>query len=75
MAVMLGRTMEIAGKALRNIREYDEFSDSVQISDYAKEHIKVLYCAEILDGMGNGEFLPKNSATKAQAAKIIAALL
>ena len=75
MAVMLGRTPEILGKTIEKKREYVKFSDENGISSYAGEYIRSLYCAGIIDGTGEGSFAPANSAAKAEAAKIIDAVL
>ena len=75
MAVMLGRAMEITEKAIKKERAYIEFSDEKSISSYASPYVEMLYCAGIIDGMGEGNFAPADSATKAQAAKLIASIM
>ena len=47
------------------------FDDDSLISDYAKEAVYKLYSAGIINGMGDGEYAPKQFVTRAQAAKII----
>ena len=47
------------------------FDDFDTVSDYAKDAIKVMSSSGIISGMGNGNFEPKNTATRAQAAVII----
>lgn len=49
----------------------DVFSDSWQISPYAKEAVLTLYANGIINGMDSTTFAPKNQATRAQTAKII----
>ena len=41
------------------------------ISDYAEESISELYCAGIINGVGESIFAPTENCTRAQAAKII----
>ena len=71
MAVMAHRAANIAGIELAKVKEYKEFNDSSQISDFAKEAVKEMQMAGILEGDGSGVFKPLNNATRAEAAKII----
>ena len=48
-----------------------EFTDNAEISEYAKDAVKALASAGIINGMDEGRFNPKLPATRAQAAKII----
>ena len=52
-----------------------EFSDKENISDWAVKGITVCYENAIVKGMENGEFMPKNPTTRAQAAVIISKVL
>lgn len=75
MATMLhsfANTMEIK---LKETAEYKEFTDALQISDYAKEAVKAVQLSGIIDGKPDGNFDPKGQATRAEAAKIIRVLL
>ena len=47
------------------------FSDSDMISDYAKNAVAFFVSKEIINGMGNNLFAPKDNATRAQAAQVI----
>ncbi|MBQ7097121.1 MAG: S-layer homology domain-containing protein [Clostridia bacterium] len=47
------------------------FTDSGQISDYALVAVGYFSDKGIVNGMGDGRFAPKESATRAQAAKIL----
>ena len=47
-----------------------EFSDSADISDYAKQAVSQLSADGIINGV-NSEFLPKKTATRAEAAAMI----
>lgn len=75
MAVILHRVASYAGITVKELREYDEFADAAQIGDYAKSAVKALYCAEILNGVGDNRFAPQDTATRAMAAKTIYELL
>lgn len=46
------------------------FTDLNEISDYAKDAVEKLYKAEIINGMDDKHFAPKNFATRAQMAKL-----
>lgn len=51
------------------------FSDFDSISEYARTAVESLARAEIINGMGDGRFAPKDNATRAMAAKIIYGVL
>ena len=55
--------------------EYILFADDVQISDYAKEAIQILYKLEILQGTENNAINPQGTATRAEAATLLQRLL
>ena len=67
MAVMLYRA--IRNKELSEV--CDVFYDSDDISDYAKEAIFYMYENGIINGRGDGLFVPKGTATRAEAAQMI----
>jgi|GEM_PF-4998700 len=64
-------------KTLPNRRDYAEFADEADIADYAREAIQAFCKAEIVNGYPNaegasaGEFKPRNSMTRAEAAAVI----
>lgn len=67
MAVIVRRAVsEIA-----EVREYAEFADEAEIAEYAKDAVKELYTAGLVNGLSETEFSPKTIVTRAQAAKII----
>ncbi len=70
-AVMIYRAASSAGISLKKVSE-TAFADEAEISDYAMEAVKALSEAEIINGMGENKFMPKNNTTRAQAAKIVA---
>ena len=47
------------------------FADDANISDYAKEAVYALKAMGVVEGVGNNEFMPKGTVTKAQAAKMV----
>lgn len=51
------------------------FADDDEISDYAKEAVYNLKAKNIISGTGGGMFAPKETATRAEAAKIIYLLI
>lgn len=66
MAVMICRS----GANLEFVKEPEDFEDMEDVSDYALESIKALSKANILNG-DNDKILPKENATREQAAKMI----
>ena len=71
MSVIAARAAQLSG-VLPEAKELT-FSDSADISDYAKEIVASMSAAGIISG-SNGAFAPKDFATRAQAAKIISML-
>lgn len=47
------------------------FADEGEISNYAKNSVEILCGLSIMNGTGDGNFAPKATATRAQAAKVI----
>jgi hypothetical protein len=75
MAAMIYRAAVKYGFNLAPVKPGEDFSDSGDISGYAKEAASVLQTAEIISGTGNGYFNPKGYATRAQSAQILYNLL
>ena len=73
ICVMAYRCLTAHGVTLNG--EGKSFGDSDSISDYAIEAVNSLSGAGIINGNENGQFLPKNTATRAEAAKIIYGVL
>ncbi len=69
MAVMAYRTLK--GKDLADVRELNSFADSAEISDYAVEAVNKLYTSGVISGMGDNNFNPGGTATRAESAMII----
>ena len=73
-AVMSKRAVEIAGKKFKT-GEATLFNDEAEIAEYAREAVLSLSSAGIINGDGNGSFLPDDYITRAEAATIICLLL
>lgn len=52
-----------------------DFNDFDKIKDYSKEAVGFMAGSGIISGMGDGNFAPDETATRAQAAKIISAVI
>lgn len=73
MAVILYRACKRAGLAAQDTAA--DFTDADEIAEYAKEAVGRLAGQKIINGMGDGTFLPKGTVTRAQAAKTVYELL
>lgn len=73
MAVMVCRAAEAVGQTLEGGEV--NFTDNDAIADYAKDAIGKMQKAGLLNGIGDGTFAPTESASRAQAAKVIAGLM
>lgn len=70
MATILHRTVQ-GGKAV----EAPEFSDSAEISEYAKTAVDFFAEMGVINGLGDGSFGPKKSATRAETAVMLYRLM
>lgn len=61
----------IAGDKLKISEKEIDFTDSDNISDYARDSVGALYKAGIISGFEDGSFKPAGNCTRAQAATII----
>lgn len=73
MCVMIYRAAQAAGMKFEISEE--AFTDDNSIADYAKEAVYALKATGAVNGINDDEFGPQESATWAQAAKIIYALI
>ncbi len=71
MAVMTVRLLTALGLNLESVRDYTEFADEIEISDYAKPSVVSLYQSGIINGVGDNRFDPKGSANRAASAVIL----
>jgi hypothetical protein len=70
MATIIDRALAAKGVALKDTRVFD-LTDQNAASSYAKTSIEKLYGAGVINGMGDGNFAPKATATRAQACVIL----
>ena len=73
LAVMCVRAAKLCGVSFETAEA--SFKDSEEIAPYAQEAVNMLYGAGIMVGDENGAFRPTDSATRAQAAKILYLIL
>lgn len=71
MCAIVVRACKATGRTLVQKHQPITFDDDASIMGYAKESVDLMTGAGIIDGMGENMFVPKGSATRAQAAKII----
>ena len=69
MAVIISRAYNLTSE------DSASFKDESLISDYAKRAVAALANEKIINGFGDGTFRPKAFATRAEAAKILYALI
>ena len=74
MCVIIANALEIKGKAVKADGEIT-FSDKEEIADYAKNAVDILTELGVLNGYEDNTFRPEGNATRAEAAKMIYALL
>lgn len=75
MAVIIDNIFKSFGIAYPEVREYHGFADEENISSYARESVINLYRAGILNGDDLSRFNPTDSLTRAEMAKITAAVI
>lgn len=74
MAAMCYRVMQYK-QAKLDEQNRKNFADSETVSDFAKDAVAVLGGAGIINGKGNNSFCPKDSLTRAEAAKMVYSLM
>lgn len=74
IAIILYRAVQYAEVNLYLVEE-NTFTDENDISDYAKDAVKALSCANVINGMDDGSFMPKKTATRAEATVMLYNLL
>lgn len=75
LCTMVYRAMQLMDINIESEQNEVSFTDSTEISDYAKDAVTSLFRAGIVNGMGDGRFAPKAEASRAMAAKIIYMIL
>ncbi len=74
MAVIIVRALTYAGRAPIGTSN-EKFADDAGVASYAKDAVYALRAAGIMQGDENGNFNPTAPATRAEAAKVICAVL
>ncbi len=69
ICVMTGRCLEF--KKITLSKAENVFSDSNEVSEYAEKYVSSFFKMGIVNGVGENRFAPKDSSTRAMAAKII----
>lgn len=69
-AVIINRAFE-----LQQNDKKAQFTDSDMISDYAMDAVNALVYSGIITGFADGSFKPKNTATRAEVAKLVMTVL
>lgn len=75
MSVMLYEALRKKGIELKAEDEAAAFNDEALIADYAKEAVKGLQAAGVINGLEDGCFNPAGYTTRAEAAKVIYGVL
>ncbi|WP_020617908.1 S-layer homology domain-containing protein [Paenibacillus daejeonensis] len=75
LAVMVSRYAETMGYTLPADQAAVSFADRSQFGEWAVAAIGKLQQAGIIEGIGDGRFNPRGTATRAEASKMIAVLL
>lgn len=71
MAVMMQKYAKVIGYTIPVSRQYDVFTDDSKISSWAKDAVKAITQAEIVNGKSGGNFDPQGNATRGEAATIL----
>ena len=74
MATILYRAIKYGEVSLYSVTDTD-FTDKSDISGYALEAVEALASAKVINGMGDGSFMPNKTATRAEAAVMLYNLL
>lgn len=71
MAVFISNYAKTIGFILPGIHEENTFTDSSKINDYAKDAVKQLQMAGLIDGKDGNIFDPQGTATRAEIATVL----
>ncbi|WP_019124517.1 S-layer homology domain-containing protein [Peptoniphilus grossensis] len=71
MAVMMTKFLKVSGKNLNAKGKTNAFKDEDKIQGWAKDSVKEMARLGIVSGMGDGNFDPKSSFTRAQVAQVL----
>ena len=70
MAVILDKFLSDQNKTYSSTNKA-QFNDGAKVSSWAKESVEKMTNQGLLSGVGNGNFVPKGSFTRAQAAQVL----
>lgn len=70
MAVILDKFLSDQNKTYSSTNK-GQFNDGVKVSSWAKGSVEKMTNQGLLSGVGNGNFVPKGSFTRAQAAQVL----
>ncbi len=70
MCTLLYNYVKLSGRRLTSVNGKAAFTDDSGISAYASTGVYALQQAGVINGMGDGTFGPKGTATRAQVAQI-----
>ena len=71
MCTMIVRFADYMSMKLFAVNDKEKFTDDKKIAEYAKTAVYECQTAGLVNGMGDGTFAPKATATRAQVAKIL----
>ena len=71
LCVMAYRTLNACDVEIPETTEEVEFRDKTEIADYARDAVAALQKAGVINGDDDRHFNPQQTATRAEAAKII----
>ena len=72
IAAMIVRYVQYTNDSLATQNEPQEFKDSADIAEYAKQAVSLMQRANIISGYDDGTFRPRKDAARAEAAKMLA---
>ena len=70
IAVMAANAAKAAGVELKSVKDVS-FTDFEDVPEYARESVRLMAAAGIINGYDDGSFKPLDNATRAEAAQII----
>ena len=68
---MIMRLLNQLGMTVQEVREYEGFEDSGEISEYAADAVIALYKGGIINGVGEDRFDPTGTANRASASGML----
>ncbi|OME81476.1 hypothetical protein BK120_17705 [Paenibacillus sp. FSL A5-0031] len=75
MAVMASNALKLKAGKETIVAESKKMADDAQISAWAKAGVNIVVDRGVMNGRGEGKFVPKASSTRAEAAKVVHTLI